>query len=341
MCVRSASFNSAVFLAAYVLLTADGSVPLRDDPRCSSLSVNLDEEIGAAVAANDSFVYNNVTYSADLLWTDGNFTYGCVCRERNCIRKCCRSDEVLRKEPAKQAMCQKMQQSDIKSAPGRTPDLHLPPERMAEEIRQVEKLRNHFLLMEKELACNIMLLLNPVDFPEDSTVLQMNGSLVNADGKVYSVWDYCLDWQVTYDQVGIVVCVTPENEIPNETQTVHTIGMIISIPFLVATFLVYAITPELRNLYGKTFMCYVICLITAYVFLVLANLIHMGSVRDLCVVTGKQPPLAARAKDLQICCMHSIIIEKFTMWIREEVEQALKDSKLLTIPQSTWQNKIN
>jgi len=291
MYVRFASFNSAVFLAAYGLLTAaDGlipSTPLSDDPRCSSLSVILDVEIGAATV-NGSFFYNDTVYSADLLWTDGNFTYGCVCRERRCIKKCCRSDEVLRKNPKKETMCQKMSENNTEPA-SRTPDLHLPSERMAKEIRYIDKLRNYFLLIENGLVCSNMLLLNPHDFPEDNVVLWANGSLVNLEyGVVYPVWNYCLDWQVTYDQVGIMVCVTPETE--NETQTAHNVGMIISIPFLVATFLVYAITPELRNLYGKTLMCYVICLITAYIFLISANYIHISSIRELCVITGKQPP---------------------------------------------------
>ncbi|XP_067203245.1 probable G-protein coupled receptor Mth-like 3 isoform X2 [Linepithema humile] len=290
MYVRSASFNSAVFLAAYGLLTAGSltpSTPLRDDPHCSSLSAILDVEIGAATT-NGSFFYDGSVYSANLLWSDGNFTYACICRERNCIRKCCRSDEVLRENPQKKAMCQKMPENDTEpaTAAARTPDLHLPPERMAKEIRHVAELRDRFLLMENELVCsvNVLMLLNPNEFPEDNVVLWANGSLVNPDGKVYPVWNYCLDWQVTYDRIGIVVCVIPDTE--TEKETAHHVGIIISIPFLIATFLVYAITPELRNLYGKTLMCYVICLIIAYVFLILANYIYMSSVRELCVMTA-------------------------------------------------------
>lgn len=293
MYVRSASFNLVVFLAAYGLLKIDGlapSMPPNNDPLCLSLSVILDVEIGVATA-NGSFFYNGTVYSADLLWTDGNFTYACVCRKRNCIKKCCRSDEVLRENPEKKAMCQKMSQNNTELATraARTPDLYLPPEKMAKEIRHIGKLRDYFLLVENELVCSTnSMLLNPNDFPEDNVILQANGSLLNSEKKDYPVWNYCLDWQVTYDQVGIMVCVIPETESPNETA--HFVGMIISIPFLVATFLVYAITPELRNLYGKTLMCYVICLITGYVFLILANYIHISPMRELCVMTGKQPP---------------------------------------------------
>lgn len=40
--------------------------------------------------------------------------------------------------------------------------------------------------------------------------------------------------------------------------------MITSIPFLVLTFIIYAICPELQTLHGKNFMCYVFSLLTLY-----------------------------------------------------------------------------
>uniref|UniRef100_A0A1Y1NFN1 G-protein coupled receptors family 2 profile 2 domain-containing protein n=3 Tax=Photinus pyralis TaxID=7054 RepID=A0A1Y1NFN1_PHOPY len=47
--------------------------------------------------------------------------------------------------------------------------------------------------------------------------------------------------------------------------------MIISMPFLLLTFLVYAVLPD-RNLHGKCLMCYVITLFGAYAFLVFIQL---------------------------------------------------------------------
>lgn len=40
--------------------------------------------------------------------------------------------------------------------------------------------------------------------------------------------------------------------------------MLISVPFLIVTFLVYGLIPELRNLHGKNLMSYVLCLAVAY-----------------------------------------------------------------------------
>lgn len=49
-------------------------------------------------------------------------------------------------------------------------------------------------------------------------------------------------------------------------------GMIISIPFLLATLFVYAVLPEKRNLHGKCLMSYVSSLMLAYCFLVFIQL---------------------------------------------------------------------
>lgn len=40
--------------------------------------------------------------------------------------------------------------------------------------------------------------------------------------------------------------------------------MLLSVPFLIITFLVYGLIPELRNLHGKNLMSYVVCLTLAY-----------------------------------------------------------------------------
>lgn len=48
--------------------------------------------------------------------------------------------------------------------------------------------------------------------------------------------------------------------------------MLISIPFLVVTFLVYGLISELRNLHGKSLMCYVANLIVLYVSLSIIQL---------------------------------------------------------------------
>lgn len=48
---------------------------------------------------------------------------------------------------------------------------------------------------------------------------------------------------------------------------VTTPGVLLSVPFLIATFLVYAILPELRNVHGKSLMCYLAGLSVGYMLL--------------------------------------------------------------------------
>jgi len=174
----------------------------------------------------------------------------------------------------------------------KTSYLHLSADRMAEEIQHIDKLAEHFHLVEHFVSCpNRTFTFSPDDYERDHIVLQANGSVVDVDGKIYPFWNYCIDWQSTFDRIGLVVCLMPDMQTASSNKekfTAHHVGIIVSIPFLVATFLVYAIIPELRNLYGKTLMCYVICLITAYVFLILVNYIHMSPIRALCLLSGKQ-----------------------------------------------------
>ncbi|XP_032664894.1 G-protein coupled receptor Mth2-like isoform X2 [Odontomachus brunneus] len=284
MRVRSA-FNSAVLFAACGLLIAIIAVaaaaavtdgPLRDDPRCSmSLSVLLENGDG-------DFTYDGKVYPADLRWTDGNLTYGCICRlHRKCIRKCCRSNEVIRRDLGKKPSCGEIPRKDpaIDSPADKTPALRLTKEQLAKEIRYIGELREHFVLREANgNFCPdqfLILPLNEEDGEEDVT-LQADGILLaNSLQKELQPWDYCLDWRMNLDKVSMLACVpahvkaTQADE--QQITEIQKVGMIISIPFLIASFLVYAIIPELRNLHGKTLMCYVICLIIAYVFTSLVN----------------------------------------------------------------------
>lgn len=294
MRVRS-GFNSAVFFTVCGLLiaviaagTTDGAAdgPLRDDPRCSvSLSMFLEN-------SNGSFTHDGMVYPPDVRWTDGNFTYGCICRLRWCIRKCCRRGEVIRRDLRNRPLCEKVPREDFATnSSAKTPALHLAREQLAKEIRDISELREHFVLIEArgEVCPGPLFALNEDD-GEEKVTLRANGDLLtNTLDKILRPWDYCIDWRMTLDKISILACVPPDIDTvqPSEQQnTVHKVGIIISIPFLIATFLVYAITPELRNLYGKTLMCYVICLITAYVFLILATYIYI-SPYFLCIGTGK------------------------------------------------------
>ncbi|XP_069704986.1 G-protein coupled receptor Mth2-like [Periplaneta americana] len=63
----------------------------------------------------------------------------------------------------------------------------------------------------------------------------------------------------------------------------YPIGLLISVPFLIVTMLVYCLIPELRDLHGKALSCHVMCLAVAYVFLATVQLVGDTLQQDLCV----------------------------------------------------------
>lgn len=63
------------------------------------------------------------------------------------------------------------------------------------------------------------------------------------------------------------------------------LAMVISIPFLLVTFMVYAIIPELRNLHGKSLLCFIGCL-TIYFASFTITLAFSIKNRSLCTTLG-------------------------------------------------------
>lgn len=71
------------------------------------------------------------------------------------------------------------------------------------------------------------------------------------------------DWQYTRNVGNFVNYINYNNS--------FVLGMIISMPFLLVTFLVYLLLPD-RNLHQKALMFYVLALFFAYILLVTINL---------------------------------------------------------------------
>ncbi|CAG9805773.1 unnamed protein product [Chironomus riparius] len=93
--------------------------------------------------------------------------------------------------------------------------------------------------------------------------LQKNGSLQSSDG-YFDYNKFCFG--ISNESVAVPYACFEEDDMSahhrHETELiVHTVGMLISIPFLIITFFIYALIPELRNLHGKSLMCYILALI--------------------------------------------------------------------------------
>lgn len=120
------------------------------------------------------------------------------------------------------------------------------------------------------------------------------GRLMTADSGDFGPDQYCIEaYGFGEDDVGVYPCL-PETAVSHTQRadterlkmTVYSAVMILSVPFLIATFLVYACFWQLRNLHGKSLMCHVLSLTVAYLSLTY-NQITNPSSDALCVSSGK------------------------------------------------------
>ncbi|XP_031355944.1 G-protein coupled receptor Mth2-like isoform X7 [Photinus pyralis] len=120
-------------------------------------------------------------------------------------------------------------------------------------------------------ANNKIYLFNKSKYPDDDFALEKDGSLhLHHWNQRFSHDEFCVDY---FDGIGFsgLIC-SPEKPTTHFiNKRITQAGMIISMPFLLLTFLVYAVLPD-RNLHGKCLMCYVITLFGAYAFLVFIQL---------------------------------------------------------------------
>lgn len=261
---------------------------------------------------NGSIVYNKLMYPTESYHVFGNKTYGCICNLQSCLRKCCKENEILG-EGIRPNCTRLSSESFIQKS------LVLERNQLAVEIQEISRLSDQFFLIE-DMQCSenlSKLLLEPENIEEDAYVLQANGTLQTYNGDKYEAWNYCLDWKEPSKKIAVLVCTF---NVSTTTSNPVDAGIIISIPFFFATFFVYAIIPELRNLYGKTLMCYVACLVVAYTSLVLAKLLFFKYV--FCSAIGKKfvtrCPLFLSFSLLLLCLFEIVIINRifFILFLR-------------------------
>ncbi|XP_062550724.1 G-protein coupled receptor Mth2-like isoform X3 [Armigeres subalbatus] len=78
--------------------------------------------------------------------------------------------------------------------------------------------------------------------------------------------EYCLAVQ---DDTGVAAAYFCP--LVDQASITHSIGLILSIPFLIATLLIYACIPELRNIHGKSLICYIFALTNSFVVLLIMH----------------------------------------------------------------------
>lgn len=100
--------------------------------------------------------------------------------------------------------------------------------------------------------------------------------------KLFEEWKpihtYCI-----HANSKVLACNVPEDVVDLKGAHLKVLGMIISLPFLFITFCVYASFAELRNLHGKTLLCYVFSLATLYVSWIVINLANLFAGTFACI----------------------------------------------------------
>ncbi|XP_066147746.1 G-protein coupled receptor Mth2-like isoform X12 [Euwallacea fornicatus] len=177
----------------------------------------------------------------------------CGCATNSCISKCCRAGFFL----APNRTC--------RYRPGSNKSFQLPVYTKKHYFSRI--LNNDHRFRVGVLNCPYFKFDNKNT--NDSFFVQETGLLwVPSQGLFYEISNYCID---ELDNVSAFACFQQEQTSQLIQRKIYQLGMIISMPFLLVTFVVYALLPD-RNLHQKALMFYVLTLLIAYILLVTINL---------------------------------------------------------------------
>ncbi|XP_050434339.1 G-protein coupled receptor Mth2-like [Adelges cooleyi] len=283
MCGRTTFLLTIACLSAVV--TADSGGGIR----------NMTAEWPCKMNKTVTVSRDNVTIVDNVLWTTGQPSKGyppsayrvvsagyelCVCEVESCVRKCCKENKVFVENVGCSARNESLHRAfgvpKFVNGSG-----------LVEEYED-----NAFVVVYGKMKCsNKMYQLDPRKSSKDNFWISEKGWLINDAGKtISSPEQFCVDnfSNLNFD-VLILVCfqATDTANVKEEWTTMkkfYTILMILSLPFLLATFLVYALVKELRNLHGKSLMCHIVALFVAYAGLCIVQIKTNEMDHDLCIV---------------------------------------------------------
>ncbi|XP_056629656.1 G-protein coupled receptor Mth2-like isoform X5 [Diorhabda sublineata] len=217
----------------------DGFFVIANITMClNNLSVNITKGV------EDGITMDGVRYEDENYLKIENETLSCVCNIKMCIRKCCNENESMFHK------CELTRNNRLNISfydiTVKNDSVHL------RDFHMVYGYKCPAGFIAARSLGNIY--------------VQTNGSLFYTEENyqhLYDIQNYCID-----DFNGSTSALLCEPDVVVKTKYyVKVNGMIISMPFLLATFLVYLILPE-RNLHRKALMSYVFTLLAAYITLV-------------------------------------------------------------------------
>ena len=226
----------------------------------------------------------NILYPPDYFWTDvdkNNNTKirGCICLLKSCVRKCCPEGRVFLDNNCISSNMSLLYPFELKYIDVDTYDT-------------INDTDADVHLIYGNPCKGEAYVLNPSpDFPEDMYYLLNTGILFVPAIRNHTLDDFCMEAFEEYNQILPLVCITEDDVLivdkPTEQTLLNPIGMIISLPFLLLTFMVYAVLSELKNLHGLCLMSYVGCLFIAYTILAIVQLGGRSLAGVYCKICGK------------------------------------------------------
>ena len=212
-----------------------------------------------------------------------NETVECPCLTRACLPLCCPfGNRVGRNE------CIPLDnKSDIKF-----PALHDPETREPHPGKL--RIENYHVFTWDPCRGGDRYRLQPEETAEDEFKFLANGSIYRTyQDDVIDFTNYCLG-VVDEDSYSVVLCFDDMESDGSDTEAANSriavafpVGMILSVPFLLITFLVYSVIPELKNMHGATLRGYVGPLIVAYTLLAVVQIAPQEKIPDtLCILMG-------------------------------------------------------
>ncbi|XP_041979059.1 G-protein coupled receptor Mth2-like [Aricia agestis] len=204
--------------------------------------------------SNGSIVHAGVEYTSGTWYQSENGTLGCPCLVRICLWKCCGEN---------QSYVNRSCQDTSSDEPFN------PPVYNGTELTEISAI-HHFYYMHN-IKCDKYLV--DSNSSAEDMYLQENGTLYEISytfHRWYPASRFCMETMTDSRSQRLVagVCYPDEEEEQDELLFIgHAVGLLISVPFLIATFAVYAFVPDLRNLHGLCLMAYTGGLIVAYIML--------------------------------------------------------------------------
>jgi len=139
--------------------------------------------------------------------------------------------------------------------------------------------------------------LNPYVYEDEKWYLLSNGSILRplareSEDRLLNYSQYCLARVKSheYSEYLVFFCEEPSSEDDSGEVIffgLYSFGMLASVPFLIATYIVYWLLPDLRNLHGLTLREYVGCLAMAYSILAVTQLTPQEQIPHvICIALG-------------------------------------------------------